>query len=248
VWNVPETIWVGCCGFPCAQARYWELFDAVEVQQTFYRLPRASTAARWRQQAPAGARLFLKVWQLVTHPPSSPTYRRLDWSVPRERWDRYGLLRPTPEVRDAWRRFLEIALAAEPDGLLLQTPPSFDGRPPHPEHLRAFLASLEARPAPLLWEPRGSWERSLVETLCRELDLVHVVDPFQDAPTHAPFHYYRLHGIGGPSYRFSDADLQTLKGLCPRDRETFCLFNNVAMLGDARRFRALVRPEDPGGP
>jgi len=35
--------------------RYAALFDTVEINNTFYRLPEASTFANWRERAPAAS-------------------------------------------------------------------------------------------------------------------------------------------------------------------------------------------------
>ena len=45
------SIRVGCCGFPMTKAEYYRYFPVVEIQQTFYNLPRVQTAARWREEA-----------------------------------------------------------------------------------------------------------------------------------------------------------------------------------------------------
>lgn len=89
---------VGCCGFPLAQARYFRAFRLLEVQQTFYQPPRLTTLQRWRATAPEGFEFTLKAWQLITHEPSSPTYRRLRTSIPESRHARYGSFRCTNEV------------------------------------------------------------------------------------------------------------------------------------------------------
>lgn len=75
--------------------------------------------------------------------------------------------------------------------------------------------------------------------------LVHGVDPFVTALVHGDIAYFRLHGIGGYRYRFTDDDLHRLVGWC-RDarganwKAVYVLFNNIAMLADARRFLALT--------
>ncbi|MET1127893.1 MAG: DUF72 domain-containing protein, partial [Thermoproteota archaeon] len=63
----------GCCGFPLSRKRYFERFNVVEVQQTFYDPPSADTLRRWREEAPKGFVFTVKAWQAVTHPSSSPT-------------------------------------------------------------------------------------------------------------------------------------------------------------------------------
>ena len=72
----PSSVAVGCSGFNTARAVYFQTLSAVEVQQTFYQPPRVPTLARWREEAPADFAFAVKAWQLVTHTPSSPTYRR----------------------------------------------------------------------------------------------------------------------------------------------------------------------------
>ncbi len=65
---------VGCCGFPGGMKKYFSQFRLVEVQQTFYKMPRLKTAQKWRQEAPSDFEFTLKAWQLITHSPTSATY------------------------------------------------------------------------------------------------------------------------------------------------------------------------------
>ena len=56
--------------------------------------------------------------------------------------------------------------------------------------------------------------------------------------------YWRLHGRGGYSYRYSDQDLQQLQTMfrqhALQSKDTaFVLFNNIWMKDDARRFQLL---------
>ena len=48
-------------------AHYARHFDTVEVNATFYRLPEASTFARWREQAPPGFCYAIKAPRFITH-------------------------------------------------------------------------------------------------------------------------------------------------------------------------------------
>ncbi|OBH35752.1 sensor histidine kinase [Mycobacterium sp. E342] len=60
-------------GLPAARrlARYVEVFDTVELNASFYRWPKDSTFAGWRQQLPDGFRMSVKAHRGLTH------YRRL---------------------------------------------------------------------------------------------------------------------------------------------------------------------------
>ena len=46
--QVAEHVKVGTCGFAMKQQEYYATFPVVEIQQTFYKVPRVSTGVRWR--------------------------------------------------------------------------------------------------------------------------------------------------------------------------------------------------------
>ncbi|OYV02673.1 hypothetical protein CGW93_04335 [candidate division bacterium WOR-3 4484_18] len=85
---------VGCCGFPLSRKQYYEIFKVVEVQQTFY----------------DGFEFTIKAWQLITHTPSSPTYRKLKrTSIDTGKAELYGNFKLTAEVLHAWEVTREAA-------------------------------------------------------------------------------------------------------------------------------------------
>jgi uncharacterized protein YecE (DUF72 family) len=236
---VRADVLVGCCGFPEAQARYVQEFRAVEIQQTFYDPPRPATAGRWRAAAGPAFHFAIKAWQAITHDPSSPTYRRLRRPIDPDARARYGSFRPTIEVDSAWGRTTEVARALRADVVLLQCPASFTPTSEHVGNLRGFLERVDRGGATIAWEPRGAWPDPLVAALCRDLALVHAVDPFSARPLTDGLKYFRLHGIGGPRHRYHDDELARLADLVERG-PAWVLFNNVHMLEDARRFGRLV--------
>src|SRR6188472_3572795 len=83
---------IGCCGFAKSRAAYFQKFSLVEVQQTFYKLPNQDLALTWRVSAPEEAEFVLKAPQLITHLPTSPTYRRLGRQIPVSKQKSYGLV------------------------------------------------------------------------------------------------------------------------------------------------------------
>ncbi len=232
---------VGCCGFPRAFDLYVRTFRLVEIQQTFYRLPRVSTVRRWRERAPEGFEFTMKAWQLITHPPTSPTYRRLGRAIPPRAAGRYGGFRPSREVLEAWEATREVARALGATVVVFQCPASFAPTPENTSRLRAFFTTIDRGGLRLGWEPRGAWDPAVVARLCAELDLIHCTDPFTLPPAPGPIRYFRLHGRTGYRYRYTDEDLEQLRRWCGARRVTFyVLFNNVAMWEDARRFASLV--------
>src|SRR3546814_17191253 len=69
-WSYKE--WRGVVYPADAPARRWfelyaERFDTVEINNTFYRLPEASTVEGWAAQAPPGFTYALKVGQFGSH-------------------------------------------------------------------------------------------------------------------------------------------------------------------------------------
>lgn len=236
---------VGCCGFPVRRALYAQRLAGVELQQTFYQPPAPATARRWREEAPAGFTFCLKAWQLVTHPATSPTYRRLRAPLPPTEAAGCGYLRPSDAVRRGWEATVVVAREVGARCILLQTPASFGPGAEHVANLRAMVPELRRAGFPLAWEPRGAWEPALVAALCAELGLIPAGDPlgpFAPALT-GPVRYWRLHGRTGFRYRHTDADLEELRALLERGtapETVYCFFNNRWMWEDALRFARLL--------
>jgi len=237
---------IGCCGFPQPKARYFETFRLVEIQNTFYKPPKVETARKWRQEAPLNFEFTLKAWQLITHPPSSPTYRKAGIKVPQDKSSAYGFFRPTPEVFQAWETTLAIAEALEAKIVVFQCPAAFTPTEENIANMRAFFRELPRKGLIFAWEPRGDWSDSEIKRLCEELELVHCVDPFQRLPVTGGLAYFRLHGKTGYSYRFTEEDLIWLKGQCEPFSEVYCLFNNVYMWESALAFREILSVGSPG--
>ncbi len=228
----------GCCGWCEAHARYYREFPIIEIQQTFYDPPPPALAEKWRREAPAGFRFTIKAWQLITHTASSPTWRKLKSPPAPETRAAYGSFRPAPEVRAAFGRTMDFARALAASAIVFQCPASFTASDENIANLRRFFRAADRGGIPFVWEPRGDWPPDVVAGLCRELDLVHAVDPFTTAPVDGRFRYFRLHGRGSYRYRYSDEDLHRLRAMV-QGRDACVLFNNTAMRDDARRFQAL---------
>ncbi|NOY10615.1 MAG: DUF72 domain-containing protein [Archaeoglobi archaeon] len=223
---------VGCCGFPVSMEKYFQMFDVVEVQKTFYRPPRPETAARWRETAGEGFEFTVKAFQVITHPPSSPTYRKARLKV-----DDGGFFRPVKAVFDAWERTREIAKVLGSRIVVFQTPKSFRESEENIRNMREFFSSIE-REFVFCWEPRG-WRSERVREVCERLDLVHVVDPFVERSVYGELRYYRLHGFNY-KHKYSDEELEWLAERVRGERECYVMFNNVHMLDDATRFSRIL--------
>jgi uncharacterized protein YecE (DUF72 family) len=155
---------------------YGERLPAVEVNNTFYRMPKASVLASWASQVPEGFRFALKASRRITH------------------------LKRLREVADETAYFLATAGALGPrlGALLFQLPPNLKL---DLERLDAFLALLPEG-APAAFEFRHpSWSDPAVHERLRSRAFAWVIADVEDAPpppyvTTAPWTYLRLRRPG----------------------------------------------------
>lgn len=237
---------VGLCGFSMAMRTYARHFPVVEIQQTFYEPPTDAIMKRWRNETGAGLEYTMKVWQLVTHAAKSPTYRRMKRAL--KSTDDPGWFRDTACVEEGWQRSVECARVLGATGMLFQCPASFGPSSENVFHMRRFFTHIRRPDSTLLWEPRGkAWieRRELAVSLCAELDLVLVVDPFVMQPSRTKTNYWRLHGPGGAYEPYADQQLRTLKSLLEESalenvETTYVMFNNIPRIRDANRLVNLL--------
>jgi uncharacterized protein YecE (DUF72 family) len=231
---------IGCCGFPVSRERYFKAFGIVEIQQTFYQPPEDRLAAKWRAAAPETFEYTLKAWQLITHEPSSPTYRKLKTPIAGSKEKFYGSFKPTDEVFAAWERTRGIAELLRARIIVFQSPPSFVPSAEHKKNMRIFFSSIRRDGFIFAWEPRGVWRPDEIREICEELNLVSVVDPFKGLPKHGGICYFRLHGKGGYRYKYTDEDMAVLKRMMETGQNIYVLFNNVYMYDDAVAFKKML--------
>jgi uncharacterized protein YecE (DUF72 family) len=118
---------------------YASRFDAVELNASFYRLPKREQVAHWAAVTPPGFRFAVKAWRALTH------LHRLE---------------PAPDLLEAFLARLE-PLGEKCGPVLFQCPPRF---PADPARLEAFLAILprSIRPAFEFRDPSWHGEEILV--------------------------------------------------------------------------------------
>lgn len=226
---------------------YGLYFPTVEIQNTFYEPPRDTVMQRWRAVTAPSLEYTMKVWQLVTHAAGSPTYRRMKTALPAGAEP--GFFRESAAVEEGWRRSVDCARILGATAMLFQCPASFTPTPENVARLRGFFERIDRPAARLLWEPRGAaWvkARGLALSLCRELDLVYVVDPFVTEPEPRHPVYWRLHGLGGARSSYTDPELKQLKEWLVRAEgpaPSYVMFNNLPRVGDAKRFQRMLVPE-----
>ena len=237
---------VGLCGFTMSMKTYALHFPVVEVQSTFYDPPPDARLKKWRSVTPVSLEYTIKAWQLVTHAANSPTYRRM--KHPLDAKQEPGFFRNSPAVEEGWQRSLHCASVLSASAMLFQCPASFTPEADNVGRMRSFFERIERPQLRLLWEPRGpKWvaERDLALSLCDDLGLVLVVDPFVARPEPGRAVYWRLHGIGGARHSYTDEQLRALRRMLIEAAPTepaYVMFNNLPRVADAKRFKLLVTP------
>lgn len=207
-------------------AHYATLFNTVELNASFYRLPTAKTLEGWRARTPKDFVFALKAWRAITH------YKRLN------------------DCADALDAFFErtALLKAKRGPVLFQLPPKF---PADPERLDAFLKLLPKRRRFAFEFRDPSWHRRDVYELLEGRNAAFV--PFElgkfesSRIATADFVYVRLHGRKG-RYRgdYSAAELKDwaawLRAEMAQGRDAYVYFDNTDEADYAvRNARALDR-------
>lgn len=213
-WNYPhwrEVVYPRGCPQRRWLERYASLFDTVEVNATFYRLPSERAVAGWVEQTPSGFLFAVKASRYLTH------VRRL---------------RELPEgAARLYERLEPLRRSSKLGPVLWQLPESFHR---DDERLAAALGALpEGRHA---FEFRHrSWFRPDVYALLRERGAALVIGdtperPFQTLELTAGWTYVRFHhGRRGRRGSYSGAELEEWSDRISAWRsrvEVYAYFNN----------------------
>lgn len=228
---------IGCCGFPKAKSVYYRSFKVVELQKTFYELPKLSLLEKWRREAPEDFEFTIKASQLITHPASSLTYRRFKGELKHP--EKYGEFKPVKEVFDIWRQILEQAEVLKSKTVILQTPPSFLPISQNVKNIYKFFQKIERRRLLLFWEPRGKWKEEELFKIFKNCDVGDCVDPFLRNSLYGDFIYFRLHGGKGYRKKYSKEELSGLKGKVS-ERSGYIMFNNIYMWDDGLKMMEIM--------
>jgi uncharacterized protein YecE (DUF72 family) len=241
---------IGCCGIPGGLPKYSGEFEVVELNSTFYKLPKPETARRWRETVPKDFIFTVKCHQAVTHPVTSPTWKRSGIRDYAKLKDKVGLLKPTLKVLDFWRQTLEICKTLKSPVCLIQLPASFKENEENKRNVREFFSEIDRADLTIALELRG-WSRESFRNVCETCDLTSCVDPFKEEPvwlSEKKIAYLRLHGSHEKNrinyrHNYTLKELRELKNKFGTvdAKEIYCLFNNMWMHDNASEFKLLVR-------
>lgn len=192
-------------------ARYAEVFDTVEVNATFYRLPTRDTVARWVEQTPEGFVFTVKASRYLTH-----VKRLADLG---------------PGVERFWERLEPLAATPKLGPVLWQLPETF-----HRDDDRLAGALERLPPGRHAFEFRhASWFADDVYALLRAHGAALVIAdhperPFQTHERTADWTVVRFHhGRRGRNGNYSARELDTWRrrlAAWRRTTEVYAYFNN----------------------
>lgn len=208
---------------------YERVFPTVEVNASFYRLPRLTTTTKWHTRAPAGFRFAAKGSRYVTH--------------------NRKLLHPAEGVGNVMERFAPMrgSLAV----VLWQLPPNLHKDVPR---LDAFLAVLPEWTRHAVEFRHPSWVNDEVFATLERHRAAHVWVSSNRMPPNRTLTgglcYLRFHGLGSAAYDYRAPELApwvaAVRGAVEAGSEAYVYFNNdvtckappnallfVEMLGDA---------------
>jgi uncharacterized protein YecE (DUF72 family) len=192
---------------------YAKFFDTVEINMTFYRLPKAPSVQRWVDESPEGFTFAVKVSRYITH-----VKRLLD----------------VPEHLPLLYERIEPLLRSPKLGpLLWQLPPTF---PADLDRLAAALEHLHDGRRHAFEFRHPSWFTEQTYTLLREHNVALVigdrpqVNAFQTHELTADFTFVRFHGgTRGANGNYSHAELDEWAERLERwssEADVFAYFNN----------------------
>jgi uncharacterized protein YecE (DUF72 family) len=106
--------------------------------------------------------------------------------------------------------------------------------------MEKFFSSIDRQDLNLCWEPRGDWDAAVVRSICVNLELCHVVDPFIGKTVTPAKYYFRLHGRSGWRYQYELDELKELAISLVKSERGYVFFNNSKMTEDALKFCNLL--------
>jgi len=240
-------IFVGTCGFCEGMKKYFNDFETVEIQQTFYKILDEKILKKWRDLCPENFIFNFKVFQGISHPYSSPTWRRSNVNVEEIKND-VGFLKPTRIVFDYWNKMLKYADILKSRVLVIQMPEKFKDEENNWENAEKFFRKIERRDFEIGIELRG-WKEERIKKFCKNFDLIDVCDINLRTPaSQRKISYFRLHGSYenkkiNYNHKYSDEELSQIMKNIKNLETTFIYFNNMFMCDDAKRFKSLVKSQ-----
>lgn len=207
---------------------YTKTFNALELNNTFYRFPQVGTLQNWYQKAPNGFRFVVKAPRDITH------YKKFEDSA---------------DLLNKFYDTVKEGLLEKLGAVLFQLPPSFDYSEARLQNIiqqlnPAFVNVIEFRNA--------SWWRPDVIDLLRGAGITFCAVSFpgldDQVVVNTPHPYYRFHGVpklykSSYSDEFLEGVVAAIKDESPV-KEAYLFFNNTmtgAAIANAQTAQVLTQ-------
>lgn len=204
---------------------YTQHFKTVELNASFYHLPRATTFTNWRKNTPDGFLFAVKASRFITH------------------------IKKLKGTKEPWQNFISRAknLKEKLGPILFQLPPSLKG---DPRRLESFLKILAPHYQYVLEARHRSWfNQDIYKVLKKFKVALCLADspcyPFQEIIT-SNFVYIRFHGgkiLYGSNY--SEKELKEwakkIKKWLKKNLEIYAYFNNDTQGFAVKNAKTLIK-------
>ncbi len=209
----------------CAQ-----LFDFVEVNSTFYKLPPLKQALKWRTSVPENFEFTMRASSKLTH-------------------DKH--LEPIEENFAEFDKSIDVCRALNARILHFQFPPSFPVTVDTIQNWRQFFQSLKkTREMRYAFEIRNTEtaDRDYVRKFLSDFDIIPTIDVSREskvgASSQSRIFYSRVFGLGNRTkWSFSTEELIALKQKVEKTSATkrYMTFHNITMYEDAARMKNVIK-------
>ena len=200
---------------------YSKAFNFVEVNSTFYQIPKLEIVKSWRKIVPKGFEFSVRCNKKLTHEIKFES---------------------TSEVFNIFNQMVTICNILDADFLHFQTPPQFYFNQTNIEKVTNFFSSLKKNNLNFVLENRnpGPLNSSFVKSLC-DLGIIHCVDLLKGEPVYqSDVLYTRIFGKGFHNiYQPLDSELKHIAKMASKEgvKKSLIVMHSNKMFKDAARLK-----------
>jgi len=194
---------------------YSEVFNFVEVNNTFYQYPTIQTVERWRRTVPRNFTFSVRCHQDLTH--------------------KIGL-KPVDEAYEIFYKVKNYSDILQTPFIVLETPSSYK----IDSETTDFFSTLNLKSTTLVWEHRAPITPE-VTNLMQDFNIIQCVDLSKQKPSfNLEVTYSRLFGKGQHNiYQFTDDELLEIQRQAEEtcSKQVILAYHGLRMNSDALRFQ-----------
>ncbi|MHA1270709.1 MAG: DUF72 domain-containing protein [Candidatus Helarchaeota archaeon] len=229
-----DKILIGCGGWSFFKAKgdplinYSRVFDFVEINSTFYKIPDDKTCQNWKKKVKNNPNFLfsIKVFQEITH-----KYK----------------LRPININFKLFNEMKRVCKILNSNLLVFQTPVSVEPNKITFKEIDDFFSAIHTKDLFFIWEPRNiSWydekNYKYFENIITKYDIIHCIDLFKSSPKfiNSKLAYSRIFGPTYDNmYQFDDNEIIQLNNkflqISNQTENVIISFHTQRMIHDAAR-------------